>query len=294
MLRVLGSPKQLCDGFTRREMLVGGGLSLLGLTLADLLRAMRPARRRRCAQLWPGEGVHPAVPLRLAEPARTGGHEAGRPRRDPWRAGVDPLHVPGCDVCELLPQHGPGHGSRHRRALDDAPLSDPRRRLRHDRRADHRRADGAQSRTTPGTGPSSAPWSSISKRARGLAQPDPQQHRPALALQHPAQSARCQRGSLRRLPGQRLQSDLDRVPRRRHAQDGEDPDGQDRGRARTVPRDHTGEPLRARPPRRRCRTISRSTASTPAAASSSQFDQARRELDRTAAGRSLDRYRQMA
>jgi hypothetical protein len=37
MLRILGSPKRLCDGWTRREMIRAGGLSLLGLGLADFL-----------------------------------------------------------------------------------------------------------------------------------------------------------------------------------------------------------------------------------------------------------------
>src|SRR5437763_5878906 len=31
MLRILGSPRTLCDGLTRREMLCAGGLGLLGL-----------------------------------------------------------------------------------------------------------------------------------------------------------------------------------------------------------------------------------------------------------------------
>src|SRR4051794_10906582 len=38
MLRILGSPKRLCNGLTRREMLVAGGLSLLGVGLSDYLR----------------------------------------------------------------------------------------------------------------------------------------------------------------------------------------------------------------------------------------------------------------
>ena len=38
MLRVLGSSSRLCDGLSRREWLRAGGLSLLGLTAADLLR----------------------------------------------------------------------------------------------------------------------------------------------------------------------------------------------------------------------------------------------------------------
>jgi hypothetical protein len=38
MLRILGSPGRLCDGWTRREMLRVGGLSLFGLGLGDFLR----------------------------------------------------------------------------------------------------------------------------------------------------------------------------------------------------------------------------------------------------------------
>src|SRR6185369_16743393 len=49
MLRILGSPKTLCDGLTRRDMLWAGGLGLLGLGLPDYLRlqeaqAARPER----------------------------------------------------------------------------------------------------------------------------------------------------------------------------------------------------------------------------------------------------------
>src|SRR5581483_620978 len=39
MLRILGSPKRLCDGLTRRELLLAGGLSFFGLTLTDALRS---------------------------------------------------------------------------------------------------------------------------------------------------------------------------------------------------------------------------------------------------------------
>src|SRR5262245_324199 len=50
MLRILGSPQKLCDGWSRREMLRAGGLGLFGLTLPDLFRhqeaqASRPADR---------------------------------------------------------------------------------------------------------------------------------------------------------------------------------------------------------------------------------------------------------
>jgi hypothetical protein len=49
MLRLLGSPRILCDGLTRRELLHVGGLGALGLGLGDVLRlrAARAAAPRR-------------------------------------------------------------------------------------------------------------------------------------------------------------------------------------------------------------------------------------------------------
>jgi hypothetical protein len=45
MLRILGSARRLCDGWTRREMLRAGGLGLFGLGLADFFR-LRDAQAR--------------------------------------------------------------------------------------------------------------------------------------------------------------------------------------------------------------------------------------------------------
>src|ERR1019366_8040088 len=42
MLRVLGSPKRLCEGVTRRDFLQAGGASLLGLGLQELAQANPP------------------------------------------------------------------------------------------------------------------------------------------------------------------------------------------------------------------------------------------------------------
>src|SRR4051812_34744376 len=41
MLRILGSPKTLCDGLTRRDLLHVGGLGAFGLGLGDILRLNR-------------------------------------------------------------------------------------------------------------------------------------------------------------------------------------------------------------------------------------------------------------
>jgi hypothetical protein len=106
MLQVLGSPKTLCNGMTRREMLVAGGLSLLGIDLAGHLRltaaqanpaAVRPrsfGRAKACILLYlygsPSQlelaDMKPDAPLEIRGELR------------PIRS-----RLPGCDVCELLP-----------------------------------------------------------------------------------------------------------------------------------------------------------------------------------------------
>jgi len=107
MLRILGSAKQLCSGWTRREMLRAGGLGLLGISLADYLRlaetqAVQPANRlhksfgraKACILLYlygaPSQletfDMKPDAPLEI-------------------RGELKPIRsrLPGLDVCELLP-----------------------------------------------------------------------------------------------------------------------------------------------------------------------------------------------
>src|SRR5277367_1599409 len=104
MLRILGSPKRLCDGTTRREMLVAGGLSLLGLGLSDhprtaKLQANEPrppsfGRARSCILLYlygsPSQ-------LELAD------MKPDAPAEIRGELGPIRSRLPGCDVCELLP-----------------------------------------------------------------------------------------------------------------------------------------------------------------------------------------------
>jgi hypothetical protein len=49
MLRILSSPKRLCDGLTRRDLLWAGGLGLCGLSLEDSLRQSAAAASRPSA-----------------------------------------------------------------------------------------------------------------------------------------------------------------------------------------------------------------------------------------------------
>ncbi len=107
MLRILGSTRKLCGGFSRRDLLRVGGLGLAGMTLPDLLRW-------REAEAAPGRprsfGKAKSVILL---------HLYGSPSQLEW---ADPKpnapveirgelkHVssslPGCGVCELLPNLG--------------------------------------------------------------------------------------------------------------------------------------------------------------------------------------------
>jgi hypothetical protein len=107
MLRILGSARRLCDGFTRREMLRAGGLSLFGLPLADLLRfqeaqaaAPEPAqsgsfgKAKACILLYlygaPSQletfDLKPAAPTDVRS-----------------QFSSIPTSVPGVQICEHLP-----------------------------------------------------------------------------------------------------------------------------------------------------------------------------------------------
>lgn len=104
MLRILGSPKRLCNGITRREMLVAGGLSLFNLSLADSLRAAEAkppeknlsgfGKAKACILLYlygsPSQ-------LELAD------MKPDAPVEVRGEFGAIPSSLPGCPVCELLP-----------------------------------------------------------------------------------------------------------------------------------------------------------------------------------------------
>jgi hypothetical protein len=106
MLRILGSPRRACDGFSRRDFLWAGGLSLLGVGLPDYLRlrAAAPGERqprhggfgqaRACILLYlygsPSQ-------LELADP------KPDAPPEIRGELGSIRSSLPGCDVCELLP-----------------------------------------------------------------------------------------------------------------------------------------------------------------------------------------------
>jgi hypothetical protein len=108
MLRILGSPKHLCEGWTRREMLRAGGLGVFGLNLPEFFRLSElqanqpahaaPARhfgRAKSVILIHLYGAHSQ--LETFDPKPTAPVEVRGELKSICSA------VPGLDVCELLP-----------------------------------------------------------------------------------------------------------------------------------------------------------------------------------------------
>lgn len=105
MLRVLGSPKRLCDGLTRRDMLHVGSLSLFGLGLESYLhsqsiqaaapvRASSFGKAKSCILLflYGSPSQLEWADMKYSAPAEIRGELGG------IRSAL-----PGCDVCELFP-----------------------------------------------------------------------------------------------------------------------------------------------------------------------------------------------
>ena len=86
MLRVLGKPRQFCDGVTRREAMTVGALSVLGgaMSLSTLL-----ASEERHATAGKAKNVTRALPARRGADAGHVRPEAERARRDPRRIQAD-------------------------------------------------------------------------------------------------------------------------------------------------------------------------------------------------------------
>jgi uncharacterized protein (DUF1501 family) len=100
MLNVVGKQRSLCDGLSRRRFLQIGGLSALGLSLSDVLRAEaaggRAPSKKAVILVWQHGGpsqldtfdMQPFAPSEY---------------RGPYQS--IPSTLPGLDVCELMPHH---------------------------------------------------------------------------------------------------------------------------------------------------------------------------------------------
>ena len=109
MLRVLGGPKRLCDGLTRRELLQVGSLGLLGLSLSDwqTLRSAKAGAALPSANL-PGFGRAKSCILLFmyGSPSQleTFDPKPDAPLEIRGEFGCIPSSVPGLNVCDRLPR----------------------------------------------------------------------------------------------------------------------------------------------------------------------------------------------
>jgi hypothetical protein len=108
LLRILGSPQKLCDGWTRREMLRAGGLGLFGLSLPDFFR-LREAQAARSSTAKTARSFGKAKSVILlylyGSPSQL---ETFDPKPDApvgIRGDLKTIrsNLPGADVGELLP-----------------------------------------------------------------------------------------------------------------------------------------------------------------------------------------------
>jgi hypothetical protein len=106
MLRILGSPKRLCDGLTRRDFLCAGGLSLFGLDLGDFFRlqALQAAPARTPGRHF-GRAKSCILLYLYGSPSQVELCDMKPDAPVEVRGEFKPIRssLPGLDVCELLP-----------------------------------------------------------------------------------------------------------------------------------------------------------------------------------------------
>ncbi len=103
MLRILGSSKQFCDGTSRRDAIVAGGLSVLGLTLADFLRASEHKPTKKDGHF--GRAKSCILLFLYGSPSQLefADMKPDAPVEIRGELKAIPSALRGCDVCELLP-----------------------------------------------------------------------------------------------------------------------------------------------------------------------------------------------
>ncbi|MBI3822956.1 MAG: DUF1501 domain-containing protein [Planctomycetes bacterium] len=105
MLTVLGSPKKLCDGLTRREMLIAGGLSMCGLGLSDYFRLQDAQASQTRRERSFGKAKACILLFLYGSPSQLelADQKPDAPLEVRGELGSIRSTLPGCDVCELLP-----------------------------------------------------------------------------------------------------------------------------------------------------------------------------------------------
>jgi hypothetical protein len=108
MLRILGSAKRLCDGWTRREMLRAGGLTAFGLPLGQLLRFQETQAATPSADHGTGFGKAKACILLYlyGAPSQLETFDLKPDAPTDVRGDFNPIatSLPGVQICEHLPR----------------------------------------------------------------------------------------------------------------------------------------------------------------------------------------------
>src|SRR5437870_5410126 len=107
MLRILGSRKQLCDGWSRRDFLWAGGLGLFGVGLNDYFRLadLQAAPAKKSAGKSFGRAKSCILLYLYGSPSQLETFDMKPNAPVEIRGEFKPIRstLPGGDVCELLP-----------------------------------------------------------------------------------------------------------------------------------------------------------------------------------------------
>src|SRR5712691_4959616 len=107
MLRILGSSKKLCGGWTRREMLWAGGLGLFNLGLPSFLqlKELQAAESNQPLGKSFGKAKHCILLYLYGAPSQLEVCDMKPNAPVQIRGELKPIRssLPGLDVCELLP-----------------------------------------------------------------------------------------------------------------------------------------------------------------------------------------------
>lgn len=105
MLRILGSPKSLCSGLTRRDALRVGGLGVTGLGLDQFLAARAAAETAQSSDPTFGRAKRCLLVFLYGSPSQLETFDMKPKAPVEIRGTMQPIasSQPGSDVCELLP-----------------------------------------------------------------------------------------------------------------------------------------------------------------------------------------------
>lgn len=104
VLRVLGNPRQLCDGLTRRDLLHVGGLGLFGLGLSDYLRLQEAQASVGVGKFGQAKACILLFPFGSPPQHETFDPKPQAPAEIRGEMGACETVLPGVQICDHLPR----------------------------------------------------------------------------------------------------------------------------------------------------------------------------------------------